>query len=65
MDGLKDPVADILQKYRDAGAVKTVSDKDHLEAEKQINDKMAVFSLEMRAYFNESIESARHAYLTC
>lgn len=64
MKGLKDSVADILQGFRERGAVETISDKDLRVAEKQINDKMAKFSLEMRSYFARSRESASHAYIT-
>jgi hypothetical protein len=36
----------------------------YLKAEKEINEKMEVFSIEQRAYFNQSVQAASRAYLT-
>jgi hypothetical protein len=63
MEGLINPVADILEKFRQQGKVRTISEEELRAAEKEINDKMALFSLDMKMYFQRSVESARHHYV--
>jgi hypothetical protein len=54
----------LLEKLRKEHPQKIVSDEDYKKAEKDINEKMRIFSLEHKAYMNQSIESAKHAYIT-
>lgn len=41
-----------------------VSEEEYRQAEREINAHMEKYDLEWRAYMAQSIESAKHAYIT-
>jgi hypothetical protein len=62
VDQLTDPVTEILRELS-AGAP-VLTKEQIFQAERDINEKMERFSIEHRHYIGQSIESARHAYIT-
>lgn len=64
MDLLKNPIEEMLKRYESEGKVITPDPVARDKAIAEINEKMAEFALEQRAYFNYSLESAKKVYLT-
>jgi len=62
MAPLTDPVDDILNEL--SGGRNVLTKEEILKAEHDINEKMERFSIGHRYYIGQSIESARHAYIT-
>jgi hypothetical protein len=54
-----------MDAHRELSASEDILTKeDILQAERDINEKMDRFSIEHRYYVGQSIESARHTYMT-
>jgi hypothetical protein len=54
----------VLDELNKDGGRTVISREVYLGAEKEINEKMEAFSIEQRAYFNQSVQAASKAYLT-
>jgi hypothetical protein len=60
----KSSIALLLEESRNEHPQPIVSKEEYRKAEKRINSEMEFFSIEQRAYFNQSVQSASTAYLT-
>jgi hypothetical protein len=61
---MKNSIKEALKELNKNSSKNIISDEDFTKAKEEINKKMEQFSIEQKAYFAESIESARKAYLT-
>ncbi len=64
MEMQKSSIALLVEELKKEHPDPIISKDDYLIAEKRINGEMERFSIEQRAYFNQSVESASTAYLT-
>jgi hypothetical protein len=64
MEMPKSSIDVLLEKLKKEYPQPIVSKEDYLLAEKRINSEMEAFSIEQRAYFNQSVQAASTAYLT-
>jgi hypothetical protein len=64
MEMPKNSVELLLEELNKEGGEPIISREEYSRAEKEINQTMEAFSVEQRAYFSQSIQSASKAYLT-
>lgn len=64
MDLLKNPIKELLNRYRSENKIIEIDQNARDKEIRAINDEMAQLSVKLRAYFGQSIESARKVYLT-
>ncbi len=57
-------IALLLEKLKKEHPQTVITEEEYLQAEKRINSEMEAFSIEQRAYFNQSVQAASKAYLT-
>jgi hypothetical protein len=63
-NALKNDILETLEKLN-KGKKPKLTKKQNKRAEQRINKKMEEFQIKHNAYLAQSIESARHSYITC
>lgn len=61
---MESSIEKLFKELREESGPPVISKEECAKATKEINDKMEIFAQEQRVYFAQSIESARHAYIT-
>lgn len=61
---MESSIEKLLKELRAESGPAIISQEEYRQAAKEINAEMEIFSQEQRAYFAQSIESARKAYIT-
>jgi len=64
MDVLKNPIEELIKRYRPENKIIEIDQTARANEIKAIDDEMADFARKQRIYFNKSVESARKVYLT-
>jgi hypothetical protein len=64
MEGLNKSVDELIAELNKNKPINVLTKEVLQKAEKDINKKMRIFSIEQRSYFNRSVQSASKAYLT-
>jgi hypothetical protein len=57
-------IFDLLEELRKESGPPKITEEEYRKAAREINAEMKKFAIEQRAYFAQSIESARKAYIT-